>query len=114
MIQIDGQPWFVAADVCAILSHTNPTLAVRLLDKDQKAKSDLGAWRLTNIISESRLYKLALRSDKPEAKGFQDWVTRDVLPAMQRTPASSRCNFWGITSALVSRERERGVYLTNH
>lgn len=36
------------------------------------------------IVSESGLYKLIMRSDKPEAKAFQDWVTRDVLPAIRK------------------------------
>lgn len=47
-----------------------------------KAKTDLGlSGRLPNIISESGLYKLIMRSDEPEAREFQDWVTREVLPA---------------------------------
>jgi prophage antirepressor-like protein len=35
-------------------------------------------------VSESGMYKLLLRSDKPEAKAFQDWVTREVLPAIRK------------------------------
>ena len=42
-----------------------------------------GGWQST-IISESGLYKLIMRSDKPEAKGFQDWVTKVVLPAIRK------------------------------
>lgn len=38
----------------------------------------------TNLISESGLYKFITRSDKPEAKPFQEWVTRDVLPALRK------------------------------
>jgi prophage antirepressor-like protein len=39
----------------------------------------------TNVISESGLSKLIMRSDKPEAVAFQDWVTREVLPAIRKT-----------------------------
>ncbi|MDQ7835598.1 MAG: BRO family protein [Humidesulfovibrio sp.] len=36
------------------------------------------------VISESGLYKLIMRSDKPAAKRFQNWVTREVLPALRK------------------------------
>lgn len=39
------------------------------------------------IVSESGLYKLIMRSDKPEARAFQDWVTRVVLPSIRKTGA---------------------------
>ena len=84
VVKLDGQPWFVAADVCNILGHTNPTVAIRILGETKKPKSDLGSGRPLNVVSESGLYKLVLRSDKPEAKAFQDWVTRVVFPAIRK------------------------------
>lgn len=41
------------------------------------------------VISESGLYKLIMRSDKPEARGFQNWVTREVLPTIRKTGSYS-------------------------
>lgn len=86
MVEIDGQPWFVAADVCRILDLSNPTVAVRPLATDEWAKTNLAQRGLgaAIIISESGLYRLVMRSDKPEARAFQDWVTRDVLPAIRK------------------------------
>jgi prophage antirepressor-like protein len=84
VVELDGEPWFVAADVCNVLGHTNPTVAIRILGEAEKTKSDLGSGRPLNVVSESGLYKLIMRSDKPEAKAFQDWVTKVVLPAIRK------------------------------
>ncbi len=85
VVDIDGNPWFLATDVCRVLGLSNPSVAILPLDADEKAKTDLGlSGRLPNIISESGLYKLIMRSDKPEARKFQDWVTREVLPAIRK------------------------------
>nr|WP_321484272.1 BRO family protein [uncultured Cohaesibacter sp.] len=87
-MQIDGDPWFVAANVCKVLDlHAS---VLRRLDVDQKLKlprTQLGMrqGQPASVISESGLYKLVMRSDKPQAKKFQDWVTRDVLPTIRKT-----------------------------
>lgn len=88
----NGEPWFIAKDVCSILGLTNPTEALRSLDGDEK-----NTLRITegiqkgnpnvNIISESGLYKLIMRSRKPAAKKFVKWVTKDVLPSIRKTGA---------------------------
>lgn len=86
----DGQPWFVAADVCAALGYANPRDAVaKHIDDDERstvANSDSrnGGGKLT-IINESGLYSLVLSSRKPEAKRFKKWVTSEVLPQIHRT-----------------------------
>lgn len=82
---LDGAPWFVAADVCRVLGHSNPSVSVRMLGSDEQAKSDLGSGPRVNIVSEQGLYRLIMRSDKPVARPFQDWVTREVLPAIRKT-----------------------------
>ncbi len=88
MIDREGVPWFVAADVCKILGLTNTTVALHHLAPAEKTKADLGMrGQWPNLISESGLYKLVMRSDKPEARQFQDWVTRDVLPAIRKDGA---------------------------
>lgn len=86
MADIGGEPWFVAADVCRALGLDNTSYVVRRLDDDEKQSFKLANQRGRDpiIVSESGLYKLILRSDKPQAKPFQDWVTRVVLPAIRK------------------------------
>lgn len=89
----EGEPWFVAKDVCDILGMSNPSMAVTALDKDEVAQIDpkdyLGSEnrsnQAVNIVSEPGLYKLIMRSRKPEAKEFQRWVTHEVLPQIRKT-----------------------------
>lgn len=88
-LNMDGDPWFVAKDVCAALDLANPSVSVQSLDDDERAKFNLGRQGETNIISEPGLYKLIMRSRKPEAKAFQRWVTHDVLPSIRQTGAYS-------------------------
>lgn len=86
MVLIDNEPWFVAADVCKILEHTNPTIAINSLEDYEKAKLNLGLkGGNTNVISESGFYALVLRSRKPIAKPFRLWVTTEVLPTIRKT-----------------------------
>lgn len=85
-----GEPWFVAKDVCDILELGNTTNALRALDEDEKTNFTncnvaQNGGRAPLIISEPGLYKLVMRSRKPEAKEFQRWVTHDVLPQIRRT-----------------------------
>lgn len=83
----DGEFWFVAVDVCNILGLTNATEALRNLDEDEKLTSVIlraGQNRTVNLINESGLYALILRSRKPEAKSFRKWVTSEVLPSIRK------------------------------
>lgn len=85
----DDSVWFVAADVCKVLGLSNITEALRRLYENEKnnirnSEVKVGNPNIT-IISESGLYKLILRSTKPEAVRFQDWVTQDVLPTIRQT-----------------------------
>ena len=80
----------MAKDVANVLGLTNITQTLRAgyFDHTERAKSDLGLpGGAANIISESGLYKLIMRSDKPQAKPFQDWVTKEVLPSIRKTGA---------------------------
>ena len=70
----------LAADVCKALDHSNVTKALMGLDPEERSNLKLGRQGTTNIISESGLYLLVLKSRKPEAKAFQKWVTGEVLP----------------------------------
>lgn len=85
---IDGEPWFVAADVCRVLALTNTSEAVKCLDDDEQSKYCLGSGGSDRvIINESGLYNLIFRSRKPEAKKFRKWVTAEVLPSIRKTGA---------------------------
>lgn len=92
-IVVDGEHWFVAADVCDGLGLTNVSQTLSKLDADEKSQvkghiidSDT-AHRGNDfaIISEPGLYKLVLRSRKPAARQFARWVTHEVLPAIRQT-----------------------------
>lgn len=94
----DGEPWFVAADVCRVLDVTNPRDAVAGLDDDERmtvANTDghsgqRGGAQSFNIISEAGLYSLIFRSRKPQAKAFKRWVTHEVLPTIRKTGSYQR------------------------
>ena len=82
---LDGEPWFVAKDVCDILGTTNPTMAMDGVEPFERTKFNLGRQGEANIINESGFYTLVLRSRKPIAKPFRIWVTSEVLPAIRKT-----------------------------
>lgn len=88
IVTIDNQPWFVAKDVCDALQIVNSARAVAPLAADERNVHRLKVGgRANTVISESGVYKLTMRSDKPQARAFQDWVTRDVLPAIRKDGA---------------------------
>lgn len=81
---IEGEPWFVAVDVCKALALSNPTVAVSRLDDDERAKFNLGRQGEGTIVSESGLYSLVLSSRKSEAKQFKRWITHEVIPSIRK------------------------------
>lgn len=90
-VLIDGEPWFVAVDVCEILDIKNSTHAVKRLDDDERASFKLGlSGGETNVINEYGLYSLILGSRKVEAKAFKRWITHDVIPAIRKTGTYTR------------------------
>jgi len=84
----NGEPWFVAADVCRVLELGNPTMALERLDEDEKALISIeGLSRGNdngNIINEPGLYTLILGSRKPQARAFKRWITHDVIPSIRK------------------------------
>ena len=77
------EPWFVAKDVCDILEHSDPSMAVSRLDDDEQGTTNVrtpGGPQEVLTVSESGLYNLIFTSRKPEAKRFRKWVTGTVLP----------------------------------
>ena len=84
-LNIGGEPWFVAKDVCDILEIRNTTDAIKRLDVDEVTRFNLGGLSgKTNIVNEYGLYSLILGSRKPEAKQFKRWITHDVLPSIRK------------------------------
>lgn len=87
----DGEPWFVAKDVCGVLGYTNPSKAIAdHVDAEDKLNNETlsslgqrGGW----LVNESGLYSLILTSKLPGAKCFKRWVTHEVLPAIRRNGA---------------------------
>lgn len=83
----NGEPVFVAKDICAILDLGNPRSSIALLDDDEKGVHSVdtpGGRQQMTTVTEPGFYKLVMRSRKPEAKAFQRWVTHEVLPALRR------------------------------
>lgn len=93
IVTMDGEPWFIANDVCAVLDIANVGNALARLDVDDRSSIRLTDGTSGNpnraIISEPGLYDLVIRSDKPEAKAFKRWITHDVLPAIRKTGSYS-------------------------
>ena len=84
-VVIDGEPWFVAKDVCDILGVQNVTQSMQQLEDFERSMFNIGRQGNANIISESGFYALVLRSRKPIAKPFRLWVTQEVLPQIRKT-----------------------------
>lgn len=86
-LNIDGEPWFVASDVCKALGIANNRDAVARLDEDEKgvALTDtLGGVQNLTTVNEPGLYALVLSSRKPEAKAFKRWITHEVIPSIRK------------------------------
>lgn len=88
IIERDDQPWFVAKDLCDALGILQTGPAIEKLDEDEVTQihltDSIGRQQKTYIVSESGLYALILRSDKPAAKAFRKWVTSEVLPSLRK------------------------------
>lgn len=87
-VTLEGEPWFVAADVCRALGLGNSSKAVMPLDDDEKGitnSNTLGGEQKMVIVSEPGLYSLIVRSRKPEAKAFKRWITHEVIPSIRKT-----------------------------
>lgn len=89
VVMIDGEPWFVAADVAFLLGYRDASHAVRLLKSGEKRPHLVGTpgggQQEMIIISEPGFYRLVMRSNRPEADAFQTWVTSEVLPTIRKT-----------------------------
>lgn len=86
-VEMNGEPWFVAVDVCRALEIGNSRQALARLDDDEKGvilNDTLGGKQEMATVSEAGLYALVLSSRKPEAKAFKRWITHEVLPVIRQ------------------------------
>ena len=82
---VNNEPMFCLSDVCKALDIKNATDVAKRLDDDERTRLNLGRQGETNFVTESGLYAVILRSDKPNAKKFRKWITGEVLPSIRKT-----------------------------
>ncbi|WP_417064447.1 phage antirepressor KilAC domain-containing protein [Gordonibacter urolithinfaciens] len=86
-VEIEGEPWFVAAPVAKALGYADATHMTRRLDDDEKglhSMETLGGKQSMNVISEPGLYSAILGSKLPSAKAFKRWIVHSVIPSIRR------------------------------
>lgn len=116
----DGEPMFVAKDVCAALGLGNSRQALARLDDDEKgviSTDTPGGEQQMQAVNEPGLYVLVLSSRKPEARAFKRWVTHEVLPVLRRdggymvardeTPEQTMARAVLLAQATIDRQKSR-------
>lgn len=88
VVTIDGEPWFVLADLCKVLDLPQVSrVKARLDDALTQSKGitdSMGRAQEATVVSEAGMYEVVIRSDKPEAVAFRRWVTSEVLPSIRK------------------------------
>lgn len=88
IVIVNGEPWWVVNDVCAILGIADPHRAASRIDGADRRQTPVRSGdqdRRMWVVNEPGLYELIFRSDKPAARGFRRWVTTTVLPQIRKT-----------------------------
>ena len=88
VIDRDGDPWFVLADLCKVLELPNASMVARRVDPEMKGVNQIdtpGGPQQMAVVNEPGMYEVVIRSDKPEATAFRRWVTSAVLPSIRKT-----------------------------
>ena len=83
-VTVNEEPMFCLTDICKALEIKNATDVAKRLDEDERTRLNLGRQGEANFITESGLYAVILRSDKPNARKFRKWVTSEVLPSIRK------------------------------
>ena len=117
-VAIDGEPMFCLIDICKALEIKNATDVAKRLDEDELTRLNLGSRAGdTNFITESGLYAVILRSDKPNAKKFRKWVTSEVLPQIRKTGAYQKPmtpqEMMRVQLGMIDGHEERITHLEN-
>lgn len=90
VIEVDGEPWFVARDVATVLGARMSSDISRMADPEDKRSHKvrtLGGEQSMQVLNESGLFTVLIRSNAPMAKPFRRWVTAEVLPQIRKTGA---------------------------
>jgi len=119
VIDIDGQPWFVAKDISDILDYSETSKMLRHIEEEDRLainpheSPELGGCFESNVskiatVNESGLYSAIFSSTKPEAKRFKRWVTAEVLPSIRQTggyinPAATESQLANLISQLITK-----------
>ncbi|MFW0773553.1 phage antirepressor [Paenarthrobacter nitroguajacolicus] len=85
---LDGEMWFVAADVAVILGYSATSALLRRLDSEDKGVRELhtpGGNQQMAVVSEPGLFAAVLGSHVEGAKAFKRWVTHEVLPSIRKS-----------------------------
>jgi prophage antirepressor-like protein len=96
-VVVEGKPMLVATEIAAILGYKNPRETVGEHCKYTKLLKEIDSTPLTpiprgiNLIPESDVYRLIMRSKLPVAEQFEAWVTETVLPAIRNDGVSAKC-----------------------
>ena len=117
-VMVDGEPYFVAKDVCEVLGLSKYRDAFSRLDEDERASikvDTLGGPQDMVAVNESGLYTLVFQSRKPEAKTFRKWVTKEVLPNIRKhgfymTPETAM-SLWNVKRVRKQMLAEMKKYL---
>lgn len=106
VVVVDGEPWFVLADLCRVLGLSNPSMVADRLDPDDLSRTEvtdaLSRKQQSAIVSEAGMYEVVIRSDKPSAVTFRRWITGRVLPAIRKTGSYSQ--YPAVTQKLPSKK----------
>ena len=88
VLEVDGEPWFVLADLCKVLDLEQVSRVKARLDDGVTSitpiSDSMGRTQQATIVSEAGMYEVVIRSDKPEAVAFRRWVTHEVLPSIRK------------------------------
>lgn len=90
VVMVDGEPWFVLADLCRVLGLTNTSMVAQRIESDDDLSTaevidSMGRMQDAAIVSEPGMYEVIFLSRKPEARAFKRWITATVLPEIRRT-----------------------------
>ena len=103
----DNETMFCLSDICKALEIKNATDVAKRLDEDELTRLNLGGRAgESNFITESGLYAVILRSDKPNAKKFRKWITSEVLPSIRKTGAYGKPMSTGEQIQLLAQGNE--------
>ncbi|HHK5576992.1 TPA: Bro-N domain-containing protein [Neisseria polysaccharea] len=118
VINKNGEAWFIASEVAAMLGYRDSYNMTRILDNDEKGThnvSTLGGNQDVSVINESGFYHAAFKSRKPEVKPFRKWVTSEVLPAIRKTggyqitPKTTADDRTGLRQAVAALVGRKGI-----